>query len=310
MIAGLGRFKSPMQKVLLLRGSLALCSLMLCSLMLFPHLLLLHLLFSFAAYSFALCPFYAKLMSLNYRLIQKMDAYHSSALGRESRPELRGRNLRSLSSILCPLDQSSPGDEARMSSLRSSALVKSRRGSLTTSHIIAREFCGPVHHFVRFRNNLLQQIRLFANYFTCDRIRKTQDALQPIGKAQQHLVVLVLFLQQLNRPQLSLLLIPIASTNLKCDGGDTEDGFCDWIELKGVNSLAGFFLGELTCANTAPYLILVSTILSVDPLRNGERCSPSFTSFSRSWSNERRESAYASTISWLASAALLRRDER
>jgi hypothetical protein len=57
------------------------------------------------------------------------------------------------------------------------------------------------------RDNLLQEIRLFTNYFTCDLIRKNQDALQPIGKAQQHLIILVLFLQELNGPALPLLRI-------------------------------------------------------------------------------------------------------
>ena len=74
------------------------------------------------------------------------------------------------------------------------------------SDVVTRKFGDPVHHFERLRDNLLQQIRLFAYYFACDFIRKNQDALQPIGKAQEHLVVFVLFLQELNRPELHLLL--------------------------------------------------------------------------------------------------------
>ena len=76
MIAGLSRFQSPMQKVLLLRGSLALYPLAFCplSLLLFSFalcsLLPVSLLFAlcvlaFAFYSFAFCPFYRKLMRLN-----------------------------------------------------------------------------------------------------------------------------------------------------------------------------------------------------------------------------------------------------
>jgi hypothetical protein len=54
-------------------------------------------------------------------------------------------------------------------------------------------------------------------------------------------------------------------------------------------------VGELTSAKTAPYLIALSTDLSVDALINGE-CS--FSNFSSSWSDDRRVSAYAKNISW------------
>jgi hypothetical protein len=57
------------------------------------------------------------------------------------------------------------------------------------------------------RDNLLQEIRLFTNYFVCDLIRKKKDALQPTRKAQQHLIVLVLFFQELNGPSSPLLRI-------------------------------------------------------------------------------------------------------
>ena len=63
MIAGLGRSKSPLQKVLLLRGSLTLCPLVLCPLVLLSRLL-------FSLFSFAVCSFYAKLMRLNHGQIQ------------------------------------------------------------------------------------------------------------------------------------------------------------------------------------------------------------------------------------------------
>src|SRR5258708_25531519 len=55
-------------------------------------------------------------------------------------------------------------------------------------------------------------------------------------------------------------------------------------------------MGELTSANTAPYVIPLSIIHSVDPLISGEY---SFNKFSSSWSDERRDSAYANIISWL-----------
>ena len=33
---------------------------------------------------------------------------------------------------------------------------------------------------------------------------------------------------------------PAASTNLKCDPGDTEDSLSDWIQLQGINVLLVF----------------------------------------------------------------------
>ena len=82
-----------------------------------------------------------------------------------------------------------------------------KRGLPTTSDVVARKFRDPVHHFERLRDDLLQEVRLFANYFAGDLICKKQDALQPIGKAQQHLVAFILFLHELNSGLLPLLLI-------------------------------------------------------------------------------------------------------
>jgi hypothetical protein len=63
---------------------------------------------------------------------------------------------------------------------------------------------------------------------------------------------------------------PLARTNLKRDFGNAEDSLCNWIELKCVNVWLGVHLGELTSANTAPYLITLSTPLSIDLLISGE----------------------------------------
>ena len=52
-------------------------------------------------------------------------------------------------------------------------------------------------------------------------------------------------------------------------------------------------MGIRTSANTAPYLIAVSTTLSVDPLIGGEYSSNKFSS---SWSEERRDSTYVKII--------------
>ena len=57
---------------------------------------------------------------------------------------------------------------------------------------------------------------------------------------------------------------PAADTNLKRDSGKTEDNLCDRIQLEDVNlSLVGIW-GNLTSAKAAPYLIALSTILSVN----------------------------------------------
>jgi len=52
------------------------------------------------------------------------------------------------------------------------------------------------------------------------------------------MVVLVLYLQELNHQALSLLPdTPVTNTNLKRSLGNTKDSLCDWIELQGVNVL-------------------------------------------------------------------------
>ena len=55
-----------------------------------------------------------------------------------------------------------------------------------------------MHHLIHSREDLLQEIRLFADYFVRDNVRERQNAMQPIQKARWYLVVLVLFLQELN----------------------------------------------------------------------------------------------------------------
>ena len=58
--------------------------------------------------------------------------------------------------------------------------------------------------------------------------------------------------------------------------------------------LAAFHMGELTSAKTDPYLIPFSMALSIDPLISGEY---PFNNSSSLWSDERRDSAYATIIS-------------
>jgi hypothetical protein len=111
---------------------------------------------------------------------------------------------------------------------------------MTTYHVdvVARNFRDPVHHLKHSRDDLLQEIRLFADDFFRDNVRERQNALQPVQKTQWYLVILVLFFQELNGQALpSAADVPVASTNLKRNLGNTEDSLCDWIQLQGVNVL-------------------------------------------------------------------------
>jgi len=107
--------------------------------------------------------------------------------------------------------------------------------------VVVRNFRDFVHHLIHSRDDLLQEIRLFADYFVRDDfVREMQDALQPVQKDGWYLVVLVLYLQELNHRALSLLPdTPVANTNLKRNLGNTEDSLCDWIQLQGVNVRLG-----------------------------------------------------------------------
>ena len=55
--------------------------------------------------------------------------------------------------------------------------------------IVARNFRDPVHHLIHSRDDLLQEIHLFANdfvrdYFVRDNVRERQNALHVVQKAQ------------------------------------------------------------------------------------------------------------------------------
>jgi len=117
-----------------------------------------------------------------------------------------------------------------------------------------------------------------------------RDVLQLIQQTQWHLIVFVLFLQELNDRALPLLLLtPVESTNLKRYFGNTKDSLCDRIELKGVNVLLVSERAELTSANTAPSRIPFSKVLSIVLLISGLN---SFIESSRFRSDERSGSIY------------------
>jgi hypothetical protein len=97
-----------------------------------------------------------------------------------------------------------------------------------------------VHHFEHSRDDLLQEICLFADNFVYDLVRKRQYALQPIENDRWNLVVFILFLPELDRqtlPSAPNLPIPVPSTNLKCHPSKPEDNLCNGVQLIGVSVL-------------------------------------------------------------------------
>ena len=90
--------------------------------------------------------------------------------------------------------------------------------------------------------------------------------------------------------------MPAARTYLKRGVGNTDDKLCDWVRLPGVHVilvLRGCEITELTSAKIAPRLNALSSVFSIDPLIIGVYCS---SNLSRSWSDERRASTYATII--------------
>jgi len=73
--------------------------------------------------------------------------------------------------------------------------------------VVVRNFRDPVHHLIHSWDDPLQEIRLFADYFVRDNVRERQNTLQSVQKTRWYLVVLVLYLQELNDQALSLLLL-------------------------------------------------------------------------------------------------------
>ena len=66
--------------------------------------------------------------------------------------------------------------------------------------IVAGELCDFLRHSEHSRDCLLKDFCLVVDNLVCDLVRKQQNTLQPIQKVQRHLVVLVLFLQELKQP--------------------------------------------------------------------------------------------------------------
>jgi len=136
-------------------------------------------------------------------------------------------------------------------------------------NVVARKFRDLMHHFEHSRDDLPQDVRLFADGFICNLVRQRQNALQPIKKLRRCLVVFVLFFQKLRGKMLRLPLMQLwrartSNVTLATPKTAFVTGF-----NYGVSTPCWFPNGELTSANTTPYLIALFTALSSDPLSSG-----------------------------------------
>ena len=114
----------------------------------------------------------------------------------------------------------------------------------------------------------------------------------------------ILFLQELNDQALpQLQRRQQRATNLERDTSKTKKSLCDWIQLGSVNIVL-VSVCELTSAKTAPYLMALSTTLSIGPSIIGEYPSNNPSS---SLSDDRIDSACSRIISWLRSGVARRR---
>ena len=78
-----------------------------------------------------------------------------------------------------------------------------------TFDIVAQKRHDRLHHFEHSWDRLLQDCCFFAHNFFLDAFCERQNALQLIVKARWHLIVFVLFLQELQGQALPLLLMPM-----------------------------------------------------------------------------------------------------
>ena len=148
-----------------------------------------------------------------------------------------------------------------------------------------------MHYFKHSWDELFQDFCFFGDDFICHLLHQRQNTLHPIAKARRHLVVLVLFLQELKRDALILPLIcqwraHTSNVTLVTPKTAFAIGFNYQVSISCSFHVE---VGQPTSAKTAPYLIALSTDFSIDPLINGVY---SFSNPSSLWSDERRASAY------------------
>ena len=151
-----------------------------------------------------------------------------------------------------------------------------------------------MHYFKHSRDELFQDFCFFGDDFICHLPHQRQDTLYPIAKTRRHLVILVLFLQELSPKALLLHLIcqwraQTSNVTLVTPKTAFAIGFNYQVSI----SCPFWEDGQPTSAKTAPYLIALSTDFSVDPLIIGVY---SFSNPSSSWSDERRASAYTTLL--------------
>src|SRR5258706_9906941 len=149
-----------------------------------------------------------------------------------------------------------------------------------------------MHYSKHSWDEVLQDFRLLGHNFICNLLHQRQNTLHPIAKARGHLVILVLFFQELNRQ--TLLLPPYASSK------DTPQKW-RWqyrrqpLQLGSTTrcqclsrSRSGWMrCGILTSAKIPPSLNVLSSTFSIGPLIIGVYSS---SNLSRSWSDKRRAS--------------------
>ena len=83
--------------------------------------------------------------------------------------------------------------------------------------IVTQKLCNPVHHLKHSRDDFFQNFRFFADDLIRDFVCQRQNAPQPIQQYRRDLVIFVSFLQELNWPVLSLLLVrqwPARTSNM------------------------------------------------------------------------------------------------
>ena len=149
-----------------------------------------------------------------------------------------------------------------------------------------------MHYFKHSWDEVLQDLCLLGDNFICNLLHQRQNALHSIAKTRGHLVILVLFFQELHR---HALLLPLVCQQKGHTSNVTlatpKTAFAIGFNYQVLISCSFYMHGrQLTSAKTAPYLIALSTAFSVDPLIIGENLSSNPSS---SWSDKRRVSTCA-----------------
>src|SRR5258706_853951 len=152
-----------------------------------------------------------------------------------------------------------------------------------------------MHYFKHLWDELFQDFCLFGDNFICHLLCERQNMLHRIAKARRHVVILGLFLQELNHE--ALLHTPTCQRRAQTSNvtsATLRTAFAIGFNYQASISCSFHVeVGQPTSAMTAPYLITLSRDFSIDPLIIGVY---SFSNPSSSWSDERRASPYGDII--------------